>query len=212
MLAGGLSAAVAASSRRLVVRRALPPSVGCRMGLRVFSRSAFGLGSGLFAGFLSRGLSAEAQPPGPPSLSTLEQRVSALEQQQQRRPVVVCGPSGVGKGTLLGRLMADYPDDFGFSVSHTTRQPRPGEQDGVHYHFCSKEDMEAMSARSTQGIDAPPPPSPRTLALTPCRLSATHSPEPFACACGLVDAQSPRVVSSSTRACTRTCTARRSRP
>lgn len=60
--------------------------------------------------------------------------------------MVVCGPSGVGKGTLLGRLMAEYPDDFGFSVSHTTRQPRPGEKDGVHYHFCSKESMEKMIA------------------------------------------------------------------
>jgi len=58
--------------------------------------------------------------------------------------VVVCGPSGVGKGTLLGRLMKDYPDDFGFSVSHTTRQPRPGEQDGIHYHFVTKNEMEAM--------------------------------------------------------------------
>eukprot|EP00966_Prymnesium_polylepis_P221287 5118960-Prymnesium_polylepis.2 len=80
-----------------------------------------------------------------------------------KRPVVVCGPSGVGKGTLLNKLLVreasnfppqpdrhaalrvppsacaprhlcalasqkDYPDEFGFSVSHTTRQPRPGEQ------------------------------------------------------------------------------------
>jgi guanylate kinase len=107
-------------------------------------RAAFGIGSGLVAGFLSRGLSAEAQQP--PSLASLEQRISALEQQQRRRPVVVCGPSGVGKGTLLGRLMAECPDDYGFSVSHTTRQPRPGEQNGVHYHFVSKDEMEAMIA------------------------------------------------------------------
>lgn len=80
-------------------------------------------------------------------LASLDQRVSALEQQQRRRPVVVCGPSGVGKGTLLTRLLGEYPDDFGFSVSHTTRAPRVGEQDRVHYHFCSKEDMEAMIAR-----------------------------------------------------------------
>ena len=110
-------------------------------------RAAFGLGGSVLAGLFSRGLS-EAQPPSPPSLSSIEQRVAALEQQQRHRPVVVCGPSGVGKGTLLGRLMADYPDEFGFSVSHTTRQPRPGEQDGVHYHFVTKEKMEAMSARA----------------------------------------------------------------
>ena len=66
----------------------------------------------------------------------------------KRRPVVVCGPSGVGKGTLLGRLMKEHPEEFGFSVSHTTRQPRPGEQDGVHYHFVSREEMEAMSTRA----------------------------------------------------------------
>ena len=52
-----------------------------------------------------------------------------------RGMLVVCGPSGVGKGTLIGRLMAEHGDKFGFSVSHTTRGPRPGEQDGVHYHF-----------------------------------------------------------------------------
>ena len=59
------------------------------------------------------------------------------------RPVVMCGPSGVGKGTLINRLMADFPGRFGFSVSHTTRAPRPGEEDGVHYNFVEKADMEA---------------------------------------------------------------------
>jgi len=53
-------------------------------------------------------------------------------------PVVICGPSGVGKGTLIKKLMDQYPDEFGFSVSHTTRAPRPGEVDGVHYHFVEK--------------------------------------------------------------------------
>ena len=41
--------------------------------------------------------------------------------------LVVCGPSGVGKGTLINRLMADSAK-YGFSCSHTTRSPRPGEQ------------------------------------------------------------------------------------
>ena len=39
--------------------------------------------------------------------------------------------------------MAEFPDDFGFSVSHTTRDPRPGEQDGVDYHFVSRERMQS---------------------------------------------------------------------
>mmetsp|Transcript_29976 Transcript_29976/g.48433 ORF Transcript_29976/g.48433 Transcript_29976/m.48433 type:complete len:264 (+) Transcript_29976:76-867(+) len=59
------------------------------------------------------------------------------------RPIVMCGPSGVGKGTLINRLMNDYPSKFGFSVSHTTRAPRPGEIDGVHYHFSTVPAMEA---------------------------------------------------------------------
>ena len=57
------------------------------------------------------------------------------------RPIVMCGPSGVGKGTLINRLMADFPGKFGFSVSHTTRAPRPGETDGVHYNFVENAAM-----------------------------------------------------------------------
>lgn len=78
------------------------------------------------------------------AISWLDQRVSGLESHHRTRPVVVCGPSGVGKGTLLNRLMGDKPDQFGFSVSHTTRAPRAGEVDGVHYHFCDKQKMEEM--------------------------------------------------------------------
>uniref|UniRef100_A0A665WLX6 Guanylate kinase n=1 Tax=Echeneis naucrates TaxID=173247 RepID=A0A665WLX6_ECHNA len=46
------------------------------------------------------------------------------------RPVVLSGPSGAGKSTLMKRLMEDHQGVFGFSVSHTTRNPRPGEEDG----------------------------------------------------------------------------------
>jgi len=60
---------------------------------------------------------------------------------QKLTPIVICGPSGVGKGTLIEKLMKEFPDKFGFSVSHTTRKPRPGEQDSVHYHFTNVEDM-----------------------------------------------------------------------
>ncbi|KAF8817587.1 guanylate kinase [Phlegmacium glaucopus] len=54
-----------------------------------------------------------------------------------RRPLVLSGPSGVGKSTLLQRLFLDFPDKFGFSVSHTTRNPRPGEVNGKQYYFVT---------------------------------------------------------------------------
>jgi guanylate kinase len=57
------------------------------------------------------------------------------------KPIIICGCSGVGKGTLIKRLMEEYPTKFAFSVSHTTRQPRNGEIDGVHYHYTTKEAM-----------------------------------------------------------------------
>ncbi|XP_072075842.1 guanylate kinase 2 isoform X4 [Arachis hypogaea] len=58
------------------------------------------------------------------------------------KPVVISGPSGVGKGTLISMLMKEFPSMFGFSVSHTTRAPRGMEKDGVHYHFTEKSVME----------------------------------------------------------------------
>mmetsp|Transcript_9553 Transcript_9553/g.14378 ORF Transcript_9553/g.14378 Transcript_9553/m.14378 type:complete len:296 (-) Transcript_9553:102-989(-) len=62
-------------------------------------------------------------------------------------PLVIAGPSGVGKGTIISKLVASYPALFGFSVSHTTRAPRAGEVDGVQYNFVSSDEMtEAISA------------------------------------------------------------------
>ena len=58
---------------------------------------------------------------------------------------IICGPSGVGKGTVAGALMARDPDLY-FSVSATTRTPRPGESDGVHYHFLTMEQFETWIA------------------------------------------------------------------
>mmetsp|Transcript_19277 Transcript_19277/g.36001 ORF Transcript_19277/g.36001 Transcript_19277/m.36001 type:complete len:552 (-) Transcript_19277:899-2554(-) len=76
----------------------------------------------------------------------------------QPRPLVIAGPSGVGKGTLIDMLLQFYAAEstshdnaakiygttseyFGFSVSHTTRAPRPGEVNGTHYHFIDREVM-----------------------------------------------------------------------
>mmetsp|Transcript_38907 Transcript_38907/g.49668 ORF Transcript_38907/g.49668 Transcript_38907/m.49668 type:complete len:274 (-) Transcript_38907:311-1132(-) len=64
--------------------------------------------------------------------------------QMSHKPLVVAGPSGVGKGTLIKEVMSEYPTSFGFSTSHTTRNPRPGEMDGREYYFTTKEKMTQM--------------------------------------------------------------------
>jgi guanylate kinase len=56
---------------------------------------------------------------------------------------VISAPSGTGKSTLLARLLKSVPG-LRFSVSHTTRAPRPGERDGVQYHFVSRDAFDAM--------------------------------------------------------------------
>ncbi|XP_054452261.1 guanylate kinase-like isoform X2 [Anoplopoma fimbria] len=63
------------------------------------------------------------------------------------RPVVFSGPSGAGKSTMLKKLMKEYDSVFGFSVSHTTRNPRPGEVNGKDYHYVSREVMLADIAK-----------------------------------------------------------------
>lgn len=55
--------------------------------------------------------------------------------------IVLSGPSGAGKSTLLKKLFAEFPEKFGFSISHTTRNPRGGEVDGKDYHFTTQENF-----------------------------------------------------------------------
>uniref|UniRef100_A0A3Q3LTT5 Guanylate kinase n=1 Tax=Labrus bergylta TaxID=56723 RepID=A0A3Q3LTT5_9LABR len=57
------------------------------------------------------------------------------------RPVVLSGPSGAGK-TTLKKLLKEHDSVFGFSVSYTTRNPRPGEVNGKEYHFVTREAMQ----------------------------------------------------------------------
>ncbi|KAG8860893.1 hypothetical protein FRB96_003628 [Tulasnella sp. 330] len=57
------------------------------------------------------------------------------------RLVVLSGPSGVGKSTLIKKLFAEYPGVFQFSVSHTTRSPRAGEVDGKAYYFVTRQEF-----------------------------------------------------------------------
>ena len=59
---------------------------------------------------------------------------------QHGRLIVLCGPAGVGKGTVLGRVREQHPEIW-LSVSATTRRPRPGEVDGVNYFFMSEQEF-----------------------------------------------------------------------
>ncbi len=59
---------------------------------------------------------------------------------------VVSGPSGAGKSTLLGRVLATDPG-VRFSISHTTRAPRPGEVEGRHYHFATRQEFQELIDR-----------------------------------------------------------------
>ena len=64
--------------------------------------------------------------------------------QMAARPVVISGPSGAGKSTLLKKLFAEFPDSFGFSVSNTTRKPRPGEVNGKDYNFVTVDEFKTL--------------------------------------------------------------------
>lgn len=61
------------------------------------------------------------------------------------RLIILTGPSGVGKGTLMRSLLQRHPD-LRYSVSVTTRSPRPGEIDGKHYYFISRSEFEQLVA------------------------------------------------------------------
>ncbi|MEY4409658.1 MAG: guanylate kinase [Actinomycetota bacterium] len=61
--------------------------------------------------------------------------------------VVLAGPAGVGKGSIV-RWILENESDFMLSVSATTRDPRPGEIDGVHYHFVTKAVFEELIANN----------------------------------------------------------------
>ena len=58
--------------------------------------------------------------------------------------ITVSGFSGAGKGTLMKRLLEQYPEEHALSVSATTREPRSGETDGVEYFFKTVEEFERM--------------------------------------------------------------------
>ncbi len=60
------------------------------------------------------------------------------------RLIVLSGFTGTGKGTIVKKLISDYPDDYVLSVSATTRSPRPGEEEGRDYFFKTEEEFGKM--------------------------------------------------------------------
>lgn len=65
----------------------------------------------------------------------------------QGKPIVITGPSGVGKGTIVRSLLQRHPE-LCLSISTTTRKPRPGEVEGIDYYFTSRDAFEEAIARS----------------------------------------------------------------
>jgi THO complex subunit 1 len=63
---------------------------------------------------------------------------------KDRRPIIISGPSGVGKGTLIKMLLEKHGKALGKKASHTTRAPREGEIHGQHYFFVNKEQYDIM--------------------------------------------------------------------
>ena len=63
---------------------------------------------------------------------------------------IVSAPSGAGKTTLCKAVRNRFPD-IGYSVSHTTREPREGEKDGIDYHFITTDDFEKKNQTGQMG-------------------------------------------------------------
>ncbi|MBQ2316631.1 MAG: guanylate kinase, partial [Lachnospiraceae bacterium] len=61
--------------------------------------------------------------------------------------IVLSGFSGAGKGTIMKNLLKNYPDMYHLSISATTRDMRPGEQDGREYFFKTREEFDDMIAK-----------------------------------------------------------------
>ena len=64
-----------------------------------------------------------------------------LEISEEKKILVIVGPSGVGKDTLMNKILEKYSDKFKKAVSYTSRKKRPGEREGYNYHYVTKEEF-----------------------------------------------------------------------
>ena len=89
---------------------------------------------------------AHARKPAIDVVKYLSQVVTAQCRQPETRlrPLVLCGPSGVGKSYVIRRLVTAFPSQLRATVSTTTRPPRGKEKNGIEYHFVSEETFDAM--------------------------------------------------------------------
>ncbi|KAL9084209.1 MAG: hypothetical protein Q9159_005332 [Coniocarpon cinnabarinum] len=91
---------------------------------------------------------ATSPPMAPPADASTTKPSTSSPSIQALRPIILSGPSGAGKSTLINRLSKAHPHLFGFSISHTTRSPRPGEQNGREYHFIPRDTFQTMITSS----------------------------------------------------------------
>ena len=89
---------------------------------------------------------ARVQPPGMPGCGRKGGLTLTPCIQRKGMLIIISGPSGTGKGTLVKKLMDSDPS-ISFSCSVTTRPPREGELEGVHYHFISQVEYDRLLAQ-----------------------------------------------------------------
>lgn len=148
-----IKAAIAAGERDpLAVAEAAwrdPSSVEARMRVRELIGSLRGFGPKKVAAVLERLGIADVKKLG--GLGARQRRAlgdwlrERAGEQPRGRLVVLAGPTAVGKGTVSAHIREHHPDVL-LSVSATTRPPRPGERDGVHYFFVSDAEFDRMVA------------------------------------------------------------------
>lgn len=126
-----------------------PSSVEARMRVRELIGSLRGFGPKKVAAVLERLGIADVKKLG--GLGARQRRAlgdwlrERAGEQPRGRLVVLAGPTAVGKGTVSAHIREHHPDVL-LSVSATTRPPRPGERDGVHYYFVSDAEFDRMVA------------------------------------------------------------------